>query len=140
MINEAEKITVKAKINATVEKVWNYWSEPDHITQWNAASTDWHTPFAENDLRTGGKFKSRMESKDGSMGFDFAGEYSSVISYKMIRYFLGNGRTVEIHFSAEDDKTHISETFDPEKEHSPEMQKAGWQFILDNFKKYVEEN
>ncbi len=92
--NTPVKITVTATINANPEKVWEFWTQPEHITQWNNASDDWHTPFAENDLTVGGKFKSRMEAKDGSMGFDFGGVYDEVVPHQLISYSLEDGRTV----------------------------------------------
>ena len=137
MTNEST-ITVTTNVNAPAEKVWTLWSEPEHIKKWNAASDDWHTTRAENDLRTGGKFSSRMEAKDGSFGFDFAGVYDEVRENEYIAYTMGDGRTVKVDFNAKGDTTEIVETFDPESEHSREMQQGGWQAILDNFKKYAE--
>lgn len=133
-----EKITVEATINAPVEKVWEYWTEPQHITKWNNASDDWHTPVAENDLRAGGKFLTRMEAKDGSFGFDFGGVYDEVRTNEFISYTLGDGRKVSITFTSQGNETYVSETFDAESENPIEMQKGGWQAILDNFKKYAE--
>ncbi len=134
----SEKITIRTTVEAPVEKVWEYWTEPNHITKWNAASDDWHTPFAENDLRLGGKFLSRMEAKDGSFGFDFAGTYDEVKTNEVIAYSMEDGRTVSITFKANGDKTEIVETFDPESENPVDMQRQGWQAILDRFKNYVE--
>jgi len=133
-------ITVIATINAPIEKVWSYWSEPAHITQWTFASSDWHAPFAENDLKTTGKFKTRMEAKDGSFGFDFEGIYSTVQEYALIEYGLEDGRKVRIAFEEIDGLTKVTETFDPENTNPIEMQRGGWQAILDNFKKYTEAN
>lgn len=133
-------ITVETMVNAPVEKVWEYWTKPEHITKWNNASEDWHTPHAENDLRAGGKFSSRMEAKDGSFGFDFGGAYDAVNTNEYIEYTLGDGRKVKIKFMNEGDKTKIVESFDAETENTEEMQKGGWQAILNNFKKYVEGN
>lgn len=133
-------ITVSATINAPVEKVWKLWSEPAHIKQWNNASDDWHTPHAENDLREGGKFSSRMEAKDGSFGFDFGGVYDVVKTHELIAYTMGDGRTVKITFEGNGSTTTVTETFDAETTHSEDMQRAGWQAILDNFKKYTEAN
>ena len=138
-MNNESTITVETTVNAPVEKVWKLWSEPEHITKWNSASPDWHTPRATNDLRTGGKFTSRMEAKDGSMGFDFEGVYSDVRENEHIAYAMSDGRTVTVDFAAEGDKTRIVETFDPESENPREMQQAGWQAILDSFKKYAEQ-
>ncbi|MBS1657833.1 MAG: SRPBCC family protein [Bacteroidetes bacterium] len=136
--SESTTISVEATIAAPVEKVWQYWTSPEHIIHWNAASDDWHTPYAENDLRTGGKFKSRMEARDGSMGFDFEGIYSNVIVPRLIEYSLGDDRKVKVEFSAEGNVTQVTEKFDVEQINSVELQRTGWQAILNNFKKYVE--
>lgn len=133
-------ITIKATLNAAPEKVWRYWTEPKHITKWNAASEDWHTPSASNDLRVGGKFTSRMEAKDGSMGFDFEGVYDEVKPHERIAYTMPDGRKVNIQFKNQGAATEVIETFDAENENSIEMQRSGWQAILDNFKKYTESN
>ncbi len=133
------KVTVKTTVNVPVEKVWEYWTEPKHITQWNNASDDWHTPIAENDLTVGGKFLTRMEAKDGSFGFDFGGIYDEVKLNEVIAYTLGDGRKVNITFKAQGNETEVIETFDAETTNSVEMQQAGWQAILDNFKKYSEQ-
>ncbi|MBT2738659.1 SRPBCC family protein [Neobacillus sp. C211] len=134
-----EKITVKATVHAPVEKVWEYWTEPNHITKWNNASDDWHTPIAENDLTVGGKFLTRMEAKDGSFGFDFGGIYDEVKLNEAISYTMGDGRKVDITFKGHGNETQVIETFDAETTNSIEMQQAGWQAILDNFKKYSEQ-
>lgn len=136
--NAATKITVESTVNAPVETVWRSWTEPQHITQWNNASDDWHCPKAENDLRPGGSFNVRMEAKDGSFGFDFGGVYDQVKKNELIEYTLEDSRKVQVHFSGEGDKTKVVETFDAETENSIELQKGGWQAILDNFKKYTE--
>ena len=133
-------ITVENTINAPVEKVWEYWTKPEHITQWNNASDDWHTPRAENDLRAGGSFVSRMEAKDGSFGFDFGGVYDAITTNEYIEYTLGDGRKVKITFTADGNKTKVVESFEAENTNSIEMQQGGWQTILDNFKKYTEAN
>ena len=133
-----QAITIKATVNAPVEKVWNAWSNPKDIMKWNSASDDWHTPKAENDLRTGGKFSSRMEAKDGSWGFDFGGVYDNVEEYKVIEYTMGDGRKVKVTFAGNGNTTEVVETFDAESENSIEMQRSGWQAILDNFKRYTE--
>jgi uncharacterized protein YndB with AHSA1/START domain len=133
------KITVKTIVNAPVEKVWKYWTEPKHIMKWNNASDDWHTPFAENDLRVGGKFLSRMEAKDGSFGFDLSGIYDEVNLHEVISYTLPDDRKVKIIFVGHENKTDIIETFHAETENSIELQQQGWQAILDNFKKYAEQ-
>ena len=132
------KITVETTVNAPVEKVWKSWCEPEHIKNWCAASEDWHAPKAENDLRTGGKFSTRMEAKDGSFGFDFGGIYDNVKKNELIEYTIGDGRKVQVTFSPSGDQTKIVETFDAETTNSVEMQRGGWQAILDNFKKYTE--
>ncbi len=131
-------ITVTATIHAPVEKVWKLWSTPEDIMQWNSASDDWHTTKAENDLRTGGTFSSRMEAKDGSFGFDFGGVYDEVKNQELIAYTLGDGRTVSVTFTADGDNTSIVETFEAETANPVELQRGGWQAILNNFKKYAE--
>jgi uncharacterized protein YndB with AHSA1/START domain len=131
-------ITVQNTINAPIERVWEYWTSPSHITKWNFASDDWHSPSAANDLRTGGKFASRMEAKDGSMGFDFEGVYEEVRQHELIRYTMADGRKVTVAFTNLDDKTKVVETFEAENTNPVELQRTGWQTILDNFKKYVE--
>lgn len=137
---EKTKITVKAIVNAPVEKVWEYWTDPQHITKWCNASDDWHAPKAENEVHTGGKFSTRMEAKDGSMGFDFGGVYDEVKRNELLEYTMDDGRTVSIIFEANDNATDITETFEAETENPVEMQRGGWQAILDNFKKYTESN
>ncbi|HRH56730.1 MAG TPA: SRPBCC family protein [Chitinophagales bacterium] len=133
-------ITVTAIINAPIEKVWNYWTSPEHITQWCNASDDWHAPRAENDVQLGGKFTTRMEAKDGSFGFDFSGVYDEVRLHEYIAYTIGDGRKVNITFSGNGNETSVTEAFEPENQNPLDMQQAGWQAILDNFKKYVEAN
>jgi uncharacterized protein YndB with AHSA1/START domain len=133
-------IQVESLVKAPVEKVWNFWTKPEHITRWNNASDDWHTPYAQNDLRTGGKFLSRMEARDGSFGFDFGGVYDNVIIHELIEYTLGDGRKVLVHFTGLGNETKLVEIFEAEVINSIELQKVGWQAILDNFKKYVESN
>ncbi|MDD5361896.1 MAG: SRPBCC family protein [Ignavibacteria bacterium] len=133
-------IIVQTNIKAPVEKVWEYWTSPEHITKWNFASADWQTPWAENDLRPGGKFKSRMEAKDGSAGFDFEGTYTTMKTNELIEYEIGDGRKVKVIFSQNGDETNVVETFEAENVFSHEQQRTGWQSILDNFKKYTEEN
>lgn len=131
-------ITVKTTVNAPVEKVWECWTKPEHITKWNQASDDWHTPFAENDLTVGGKFLSRMEARNGSFGFDFSGTYVDVQTNKKIVYTLDDGRKVEVLFESNNHSTEVIETFEVESQNSIELQQQGWQAILDNFKKYTE--
>ena len=137
---EANKtaITVEALVKAPIDKVWSSWTDPKHITKWNQASDDWHSPHAENDLRTGGKFKTTMTAKDGSMSFDFEGVYTNVQQHKVIEYAMADGRKVSVVFSQNGNQTKVVETFDPENENPIEMQRGGWQAILDSFKKYTE--
>jgi len=137
-MSKTTSITIETTVDAPVEKVWERWTRPEHITRWNAASDDWHTPTATNDLRPGGTFTSRMEARDGSMGFDFGGTYDDVDHHRHISYTMGDGRRVSVTFDSHGDKTKVVETFDAETENSLEMQRAGWQAILDNFKKYTE--
>lgn len=133
-------ITIKTAINASINKVWEFWTLPEHTTKWSFASPDWHTPYAENDLREGGKFKSTMVPKDGSMSFDFEGEYTLVKTNEAIEYVMSDGRKVEISFNKTPDGVEIIESFDPETVNPEEMRRGGWQAILDNFKSYVENN
>lgn len=133
-------VTIETTVNAPVEKVWNYWADPERIKVWNTASPDWHTPKAENDLRVGGKFLSRMEAKDGSFGFEFGGEYSVVDTHQKIAYELGDGRKVSVVFTTVGNATKITETFDPETQNSYDLQYGGWLAILQNFKQYTETN
>lgn len=135
-----EKIKIECTINADLDNVWDKYVSPDDVVKWNAASSDWHTTSAKNDLRVGGKFKYRMEAKDRSAGFDFEGIYDEVDEKRFIKYHLGDERVIEIVFLEIEDKTNIIIEFDPETENPIEMQKNGWQAILDNFKNYVEEN
>ena len=132
------KITISTYVNASLEKVWNCWTEPSCVIQWNAASDDWHTTKAENDLLVGGKFNYRMEAKDGSFGFDFWGIYSKIIPQELIEITLGDERKVWINFSQTDEGILVEESFEAEDENSAELQKNGWQAILNNFKKHVE--
>jgi uncharacterized protein YndB with AHSA1/START domain len=132
------KITVETTVAAPIERVWSAWTTPSDITQWNAASDDWHTTTATVDLRTGGSFTSRMEAKDGSMGFDFAGTYMRVVNHERIECLLGD-RTLLVEFVGGKDGVVVRETFDTEPTHSEEQQRQGWQAILDSFKKYVED-
>jgi len=137
---EKQLITVSTVIHAPIQAVWDLWTKPEHIVRWNSASDDWHTPRATNDLRKGGKFVSRMEAKDGSMGFDFEGEYDCVEPLKKIGYTMADGRRVNIYFEENESETILKETFDPENTNSLELQRDGWQAILHNFRKYAESN
>ncbi len=132
------KITVSALIDAPITRVWECWSNPEHITRWTFASDDWEAPFAENDLRIDGKFKTRMQSKEGNQGFDFTGTYTDVKEHKLIEYLMDDGRKVSVQFEDISSQTRVTETFDPESQNPAEMQRDGWQAILNNFKKYVE--
>lgn len=134
------RVTIQAVIEAPIERVWRYWTEPEHITKWNQASEDWHAPRAENDLRVGGKFLTRMEAKDGSFGFDFGGIYDEVKQHEKISYTMDDGRKVDTTFTAKGSDTEIVSTFDPESSNPIEMQQAGWQAILNSFKRYTEES
>lgn len=131
-------ITVQTTIHADIRKVWKLFNDPQAITKWNSGHPEWHTPYSENDLRVGGTFKHRMEAKDGSMGFDFAGTYTAVIENELMEYDIADGRKVQVRFESAGNGTIVTETFDLENVHSEEMQRAGWQGILDNFKAYVE--
>ena len=132
-----KEIIVKTKINEKVGKVWQLWTEPEHIVNWNFASSDWACPKAVNDLKPGGKFSWRMEAKNGSMGFDFSGTYIQIDEYRLIEKKLDDNRKVKITFAENEGITEVIETFEPD-EIDPDLQKQGWQAILDNFKKYVE--
>jgi len=133
-----EQITIAAAVAAPLEKVWEYWTEPEHITQWNFASADWCCPSAANELQVGGRYKARMEAKDGSFGFDFEAIYDQVSALKTLIYTMADGRKVTTNFEAQSGATLITTTFDAEEENSIDMQRDGWQAILNNFKSYVE--
>lgn len=138
--HEKNSVTIKTTIHAPVAKVWEYWTDPAHIVKWNSASEDWHTPSASNDLRVEGRFTSRMEARDGSQGFDFGGVYTAVDEHARIEYTMDDNRTVKVLFDGDGETTHVTETFDTENTFPVEVQRAGWQSILDSFKKYTEEN
>ena len=131
-------ITVQTTIKAPIAKVWQYWTEPEHIKSWCHATDDWQAPYAENNLQTGGKFVTTMAAKDGSMSFDFAGTYDTVNKHQLIEYTLNDGRKVSIRFNGLDGETQVTETFEAEDTHPLEMQRSGWQAILDKFKNYTE--
>jgi uncharacterized protein YndB with AHSA1/START domain len=134
-------ITVGNTVKAPIEKVWEYWNNPQHIIHWAFASDDWESPKAENDLRVGGKFKTVMAAKDKSASFDFGGTYTAIDQHKRIEYVMAEaGRHVQTDFTQIPEGVKITQTFEPENENTLEMQKRGWQTILDNFKKYVENN
>lgn len=134
------KITIEAFISVEVKKVWDNYTKPEHITKWNHASDDWHCPSASNDMQVGGKYSARMEAKDGSFGFDFEATYDEIINQKKIAYTMTDGRQVITEFDNLSGKTKVTTTFDAENENPVEMQRTGWQAIMDNFKKYVESN
>jgi uncharacterized protein YndB with AHSA1/START domain len=131
-------IKIETTVNAPVSTVWQHWTDPVQITKWNSPSPEWHTPQATNDLKAGGNFTFRMEARDGSAGFDFGGVYDEVVPNEKIFYTLEDGRQVEVLFKTTGNATHVTETFDPEDINPLDMQRAGWQAILDNFKKHVE--
>ncbi len=133
-----KKITVSVKINSSLENVWKHWTDVDSIKQWNNASEEWHTPSASNDLNKGGKFSYRMEARDGSFGFDFSGKYNEVISLDFITYTLDDGRKVDVKFIHDHGQTEVIEVFEAEQTNPIEMQRQGWQAILDNFKRFCE--
>lgn len=133
-------ITIETSVHVPVEQAWHCWTAPECVTLWNHASDDWHSPEGRNDLREGGSFSFRMEAKDGSVGFEFGGTYTKVEEFKQIDYTMDDGRTVSVTFDGHGDHTHVMETFDPELENTPEMQREGWQAILDNFAKHAEEH
>lgn len=132
------RITVSSHIARPLEQVWDRWTDPQHITQWNAASDDWHCPRAENDLRVGGRFSSRMEARDGSMGFDFGGTYTTVEPQARIGYTMDDGRTCDTQFTPRGEGTDVHVAFDAETMNPVDMQRQGWQAILDRFKGYAE--
>lgn len=131
-------ITIDAIVDAPIQTVWKRWTSPDDIVKWNQASSDWHTVHASNDLKVGGKFSARMEAKDGSIGFDFEGTYETVVAHKQLVYTIADGRKVEVVFTELGHQTLVTETFVAEETNPVDMQRQGWQAILDSFKKYVE--
>ncbi len=132
------KITINATINEKIEKVWDCWTSPEHITKWNFADPSWQCPNAENDLKVGGKYKARMEAKDGSFGFDFEAIYDVVINHKELSYTMPDGRQATSIFESNGNSTIVTTIFDAESENPVELQKNGWQAILNNFKNYTE--
>ena len=131
-------ITVQSVVKAPIEKVWEFWTKPEHVVHWAFASDDWEAPAAENDLRVGGRFKTTMAAKDKSTSFDFTGVYTSVKEHELIEYDIDDGRHVKVEFAELPEGVKITETFGPENENPEEMQRSGWQAILDNFKKHAE--
>lgn len=132
------KISIETFVKSNIKKVWSAWTTPTDINQWNAASDDWHNPRSENDLRVGGKFCYRMEAKDGRMGFDFEGTYTKVVPQKLIEHVLGDNRAVSVTFESVNGGVKVVETFEAEDANSAEMQRQGWQCILNRFSMYVE--
>src|SRR5688500_18831012 len=132
------KITVETNVKADLSKVWSAWNDPEAIKQWNAASDDWHTPRSSVDLREGGRFLARMEAKDGSEGFDFEGTYTRIVARQLIEYRMDDGRQVSIEFKEDAGRVRVRETFDAESQNTAELQRQGWQAILDNFARHVE--
>ena len=132
------QITIRTTVNAPLATVWRAWNNPEDIKQWNAAQNDWHTTRSEVDLREGGRFLSRMEAKDGSMGFDFEGTYTRVVPMQAIDYRMSDGREVAVRFEEGEQGVLVTETFATESENPPEMQRQGWQAILDSFRRHVE--
>ncbi len=132
------KITVETVVKSDLKSVWLAWNDPEDIKQWNAASPDWHTTASTVDLREGGKFSARMEAKDGSFGFDFEGVYTRVVPQALIEYRMEDGRTCSVHFAESGKGIVVTEIFDAESQNPPEMQRQGWQAILDNFARHVE--
>lgn len=137
-MSKKTSITVTALVNATPHDAWDYWTKPEHIVQWNAASDDWHTKHANVDLKQGGKFLSRMEARDGSVGFDFVGTFTKIVHGELLEYVMEDGRKVSVSFAKQDSGVIVTETFETETENPVEMQRDGWQAILNNFKKYAE--
>ena len=138
MMETTMKITVDRIVNAPLDRVWNAWNTPADITQWNAAQDDWHTTRSTVDLREGGTFTARMEARDGSAGFDFEGTYTRVVPRQRIEYRMSDGREVTVEFVERAGGVQVTETFDAETEKSVELQRSGWQAILDNFARYTE--
>jgi uncharacterized protein YndB with AHSA1/START domain len=137
-MSNSNRITISTFVARPVAHVWTCWAEPAHIMQWNAASDDWHCPKATNDLRTGGAFSSTMAARDGSFSFDFEGVYDEVRPNERIAYTMADGRSCEVLFSPENGGTRVIESFDAETQNPVEMQRAGWQAILDRFKAHAE--
>lgn len=135
-----DKITITATVNADIKKAWDYYTNPVHITKWNFADPSWQCPTASNDMRVGGKYIARMEAKDGSFGFEFEAVYSEIVEGEMFTYGMLNGRQVTVTFHNNGSQTEVTVTFEPEEQNSLEMQKNGWQAILNNFKNYTETN
>ncbi|MFN5370703.1 MAG: SRPBCC domain-containing protein [Bacteroidia bacterium] len=132
------KIKVEVVVNASLEEAWRRFTQPEHIVNWNAASADWHCPAARNELKAGGTFSYRMEARDGSMGFDFSGKFIAVEPLKHLSILLDDKRSLEVWFEAQADGVRITEEFEAEQENEPELQRMGWQAILDAYARYCE--
>ncbi|MFN7833478.1 MAG: SRPBCC family protein [Bacteroidota bacterium] len=137
---DTTKITIQAVVAADRQKVWNCYTQPEHITKWNFATDTWHCPAASNDMRVGGKYLARMEAKDGSFAFDFEAVYNEIVDGEKFTYTMPDNREIQVSFEQTDDKTRVTVTFDPENVNPVDLQRDGWQSILDNFKRYAEEN
>lgn len=137
---DTTKITIQAVVAADRQKVWNCYTQPEHITKWNFATDTWHCPAASNDMRVGGKYLARMEAKDGSFAFDFEAVYNEIVDGEKFTYTMPDNREIQVSFEQTDDKTLVIVTFDPENENPVDLQRSGWQSILDNFRKYAEGN
>ncbi|MFN5236614.1 MAG: SRPBCC family protein [Bacteroidota bacterium] len=137
---DTTKITIQAVVAADRQKVWNCYTQPEHITKWNFATDTWHCPAASNDMRVGGKYLARMEAKDGSFAFDFEAVYNEIVDGEKFTYTMPDNREIQVSFEQTDDKTRVTVTFDPENENPVDLQRSGWQSILDNFRKYAEGN
>jgi len=134
----SDPINITATVNASAGKVWDYYTNPKHITCWNFADPSWHCPHVSNDMRVGGRYYARMEAKDGSFGFDFEAVYTDIVPGEQFTYTLADGRRVSVVFKKQDNQTKVDVTFDPENQNPLDMQRTGWQAILDNFKRYTE--
>lgn len=137
---QSTTITIKAEVHAPIEKVWKYWTVPEHITQWNFAHPSWQCPWAENDLQPGGIYRARMEAKDGSFGFEFEAVYDEIVLHSLIAYTMTDGRKAVTSFTQASDCIQVVTRFDAEQQNSVEIQQQGWQAILNNFKHYAETN
>jgi uncharacterized protein YndB with AHSA1/START domain len=137
---DTTKITIQAVVAADRQKVWNCYTQPEHITKWNFATDTWHCPAASNDMRVGGKYLARMEAKDGSFAFDFEAVYNEIVDGEKFTYTMPDNREIQVSFEKMDDKTRVTVTFDPENENPVDLQRSGWQSILDNFRRYAEGN
>lgn len=136
----SNKITISATVNADAKKAWDYYTNPEHITKWNFADPSWQCPSASNDMKVGGKYAARMEAKDGSFGFDFEATYDEIVDGEKFTYTMPDGRQVDVAFKKDGNQTEVDVAFDPEGQNPLELQKNGWQAILNNYKNYTEAN